>query len=180
MTGSGEPTNDVPGYGLYGRYRLNDRWAVGFGADLSDEFDVERTAELVGLVQDPSVEDVDSKGSSQGLGAWIERRYGGDERRLQWFWTAGLGFLSVDVDDQSGPLADGGTFDVIVDAGSEIVASVGVGMRVRLGSRFFLEPTLHADQHFADWTLTDRVSGATGTIDDYLLTGVSVGFTVRF
>lgn len=180
VTGTGEPTNDIPGYGLYGRYRFGDRWSLGFGADFSDEFDVERTAELVGLVQDPAVEDIDSKGSSQGLGVWVERRYRGDERRLQWFWTAGIGFVSVDVEDQSGPLAGGGTFDVTVDAGSELVASAGLGLRVRLGERFLFEPVLRLDQHFAEWDLTDRVSGATGSIDDYLLKGVSVGFSYRF
>ena len=36
------------------------------------------------------------------------------------------------------------------------------------------------DQHFADWDITDRVSGATASIDDYLLKGVHLAFAYRF
>ena len=85
-------------------------------------------------------------------------RYGGDDRRLQWFWTAGAGVNSVDVEDQSGPLAGGGTFDIAIDAGTEWVASASVGLRVRLGERFLFEPAMRLDQRFADWDVTDRVS----------------------
>jgi hypothetical protein len=178
--GTGKPTNDVLGFGVFGRYRLNDRWAVGLGVDVSDEFDIERTPSLVGLERDPDAPVVDSKGSSEGLNAWVERRYGGDDRRLQWFWTVGAGVNSVDVEDQAGPLAGGGTFDVAIDAGTELVASASLGLRVRLGECFLFEPALRLDQHFADWTLTDRVSGATASIDDYLLRGVHLAFAYRF
>jgi hypothetical protein len=178
--GTGKPTNDVLGYGLFGRHRLDDRWTVGLGVDISDEFDIERTPELVGLVQDPDAPVVDSKGSSEGLSAWIERRYGDDDRRLQWFWTAGVGVNSVDVEDQAGPLAGGGTFDIAIDAGTELVASASLGLRVRLAERFLFEPALRLDQHFADWDVTDRVSGATASIDDYLLKGVHLAFAYRF
>jgi len=143
-------------------------------------FDIERTPELVGLAQDPDAPVIDSKGWSEGLNAWIERRYGGDDRRLQWFWTAGAGINSVDVEDQAGQLAGGGTFDVAIDAGTELVASASVGLRVRFGQRFLFEPALRFDQHFADWDITDRVSGATASIDDYLLSGVHLAFAYRF
>ena len=178
--GTGKPTNDVLGYGVFGRYRLDERWTVGLGVDVSDEFDIERTPELVGLVQDPEAPVVDSKGSSEGLSAWVERRYGGDDRRLQWFWTAGVGVNSVDVEDQASPLAGGGSFDIAIDAGTEWVASASVGLRVRVGERFLFEPALRLDQHFADWDITDRVSGATASIDDYLLKGVHLAFAYRF
>ena len=178
--GSGKPTNDVLGYGVLGRYRLDDRWTLGLGVDISDEFDIERTPELVGLEQDPDAPVIDSTGSSEGLNAWIERRYGGDDRRLQWFWTVGAGVNSVDVDDQAGPLASGGSFDIAIDAGTEWVASASVGLRVRVGERFLFEPALRLDQHFADWDVTDRVSGATASIDDYVLKGVHLAFAYRF
>ena len=178
--GSGKPTNDVLGYGVVGRYRLDDHWTVGFGVDISDEFDIERTPSLVGLVQDPDAPVIDSKGSSEGVNAWVERRYGADDRRLQWFWTAGAGVNSVDVEDQVGPLAGGGSFDIEIDASTEWVASASVGLRVRLGERFLFEPALRFDQHFADWEVTDRVSGATASIDDYLLKGVHLAFAYRF
>jgi hypothetical protein len=178
--GSGKPTNDVLGFGVVGRYRLSERWTVGVGVDVSEEFDIERTAGLVGLVQDPEAPVIDSKGSSAAVSAWVERRYGADERRLQWFWTAGVGINAVDVEDQAGPLAGGGTFDVSIDAGTELVASASLGLRVRLGQRFLFEPALRLDQHFADWNVTDRVSGATASIDDYLLRGVHLAFAYRF
>jgi hypothetical protein len=178
--GTGKPTNDVLGFGVFGRYRLDDRWAVGLGIDVSGEFDIERTPELVGLVQDPDAPVVDSRGSSEGLSAWVERGYGDDDRRLQWFWTVGAGVNSVDVEDQAGPLAGGGTFDVAIDAGTEWVVSASLGLRVRLGERFLFEPAVRLDQHFADWKLTDRVSGATASIDDYLLRGVHLAFAYRF
>ena len=59
----------VLGFGVFGRYRLDDRWTVALGVDMSDEFDIERTPELVGLVQDPKAPVVDSTGSSEGLSA---------------------------------------------------------------------------------------------------------------
>ena len=178
--GSGKPTNDVLGYGVLGRYRLDDRWTLALGVDISDEFDIERTPELVGLEQDPDAPVIDSTGSSEGLNAWIERRYGGDDRRLQWFWTVGAGVNSVDVDDQAGPLAGGGSFDIAIDAGTEWVASASVGLRVRVGERFLFEPALRLDQHFADWDVTDRGSGTTASIDDYVLKGVHLAFAYRF
>ena len=68
----------------------------------------------------------------------------------------GVGVNSVDVEDQAGPLAGGGTFDVAIDAGTELVASARLGLRVRLGEGFLFEPALRLDQHFADWDITDR------------------------
>jgi len=59
----------VLGFGVFGRYRLDDRWTVALGVDMSDEFDIERSPELVGLVQDPKAPVVDSTGSSEGLSA---------------------------------------------------------------------------------------------------------------
>ena len=92
----------------------------------------------------------------------------------------GAGVNSVDVDDQAGLLAGGGSFDIAIDAGTEWVASASVGLRVRVGERFLFEPALRLDQHFADWDVTDRVSGATASIDDYLLKGVHLAFAYRF
>jgi hypothetical protein len=178
--GSGKPSNDILGFGLFGRYRLGSHWSVGLGLDLADEFDVERTPDLLGLARDPEAPVIDSTGSSEALNAWVERRYGDDGRRLQWFWTVGAGINSVDVEDQTGPLAGGGVFDVTIDAGTELLVSASAGARVRLGRRFLFEPALRFDQHFADWELRDRVSGATSTIDDYLVRGVHLAFVYRF
>lgn len=67
-----------------------------------------------------------------------------------------------------------------IDAGTELVASASLGLRVRLGEGFLFEPALRLDQHFADWDITDRMSGATASIDAYLLKGVHLAFAYRF
>ncbi len=178
--GDGEPTNDALGYGVFGRYRLNERWAIGAAVDITDELDVERTARLVGLVQDPDVKVIDSLGESTAVTVWIERIYARPSGRWEWFWTAGAGFNSVDVTDASGPLAGGGTFDIQTVTDTELLLALSGGFRWFFASEWGLEVALRADQHFADWTLTDRVSGATGTVDDYLVRGVHLGVLYRF
>ena len=61
-----------------------------------------------------------------------------------------------------------------------LVAASLAGLRVRLGRAWLLEAALRADQHFTDWTVTDRVSGRTGEFDDYLVKGVHVGLQFGF
>lgn len=39
---------------------------------------------------------------------------------------------------------------------------------------------MRADYHLADWEMRDTVSGATGSIDDYLVKGLSLGVVTRF
>ena len=171
MGGSGKPTNDVLGYGLFGRHRLGRAWAIGFGIDRSDEFDIERAAELVGLVQDPTVPDIDNAGESTTLKVWAEREYRSD-RLLRWYWGAGVGFADLSVENASGPTADGGPFDVSIDAGDELLLEGMVGLRMVPGGRWFVEVTFRLEQHLADWELVDLDSGSTGSIDDYTLRGV--------
>lgn len=177
VTGDGEPTNDITGFGLFGHARIDERWSVGFALDHSPEFDVERAPDLLGLVP---TEVVDAKGTSTTLSGWIERTYESGGGPWEWFWSAGLGIVDVSVDDVAGPLAGGGSFDLTIDAGTEWLVAGALGLRRRLGEGWALEAALRADQHFADWTLTDRVSGASGTVDDYLVTGVHFGVLKRF
>ncbi len=51
--------------------------------------------------------------------------------------------------------------------------------RVRLGGRWALAAALRLDHHFTDGTVTDRRSGRTATLDDYLVRGVHLGLTWR-
>lgn len=175
----GEPTNDMLGAGVFGRFRLNDRWRLGLALDHSPEFDVERPYEFIGLVGAASAGEVDASGTSTAFLAWIERVY---ERpgRLEWFWGLGGGVATVDVDDVAGPLAGGGTYDITEEVGTEILATASAGLRFRLGARWALETALRLDQHFTDWTVTDRVSGRTGELDDYLIKGAHIGLAYRF
>ena len=180
LVGNGEPTNDMPGFGLFARFRVGEGWRVGVGVDHSAEFDVEGVAGLVGQAQDPAVEVIDAKGSSTVVRGWLERSYPNASGRFEWFWTVGAGIGNVEVDDVSGPRAGGGTFTVVTDAGTEVLAAGSLGLRWFFTRMVALEVAGRLDYHFADWTLQDTVSGATATVDDYLVTGGHVGFTFRF
>lgn len=183
MTAGGEPANDILGLGVFGRYRLNDRWRVGVGIDHS-EFDFERPALIAGLPADFSGGEVDAKATLTMLSVWIERVYGAGRAR-EWFWAAGLGGAAVDVEEVTGPLEDGGTYTLSTNFDGElgveeVVISLSAGVRLRVGSRSALEIALRGDRHIADWEVVDQVSGATGRIDDFLVRGVTVGWIVRF
>lgn len=179
LGGSGDPTNDVLGGGLFGHYELNERWSLGFSLDYSDEFDIERSPASLGLVQDPSAEVVDSKASFIGGKIWIERVYR-REGRTEWFWGVGVGADSIDVNPATGPLADGGTFDITIDAGTDLIVLGTAGLRLKVGQRGAFEFALRADQHFADWKVIDRVSGAMANVSNYTLTGAHIGWIYRF
>ncbi len=125
----GKPTNDILGLGIYGHYRLRERWSLGFAVDHSPEFDVERIAALVGLEQDPAVSDLDAAATSIEIKAWIERVYARPGGRWEGFWAAGAGIGSVDVDDMTGPLAGGGIFDVATDVSTEAIVAASFGVR---------------------------------------------------
>ena len=178
--GSGKPSNDILGIGVFGRYWFGERWSVAFALDHSPGFDVERTASLVGLEQDPNVSDIDSEATSTGLEGLIERNYLRSGGRWEWFWSAGLGVNFVDVDDIVGPRADGGTFDVATDASTEFLVVLSVGARRFFGDRWGLEVALRGDQHFANWEYEDRISGAAGSTGEYLVRGVHFGILRRF
>ena len=171
--GSGKPSNDIIGFSLFGHYRLNDLWGVGFAIDHSPEFDFERTPEALGLATSQAD---DAKGTSTTLSGWLERLYRRPEGQFEWFWNAGIGFNSVDMKDLSGTLVSGDAYDITTDAGGEFQMMFGVGARRWFGSGWGLELALHHDLHSADWKLTDRVSGATGTISDYSVNTINLGF----
>ncbi len=178
--GNGKPTNDILGSGLFGHYRLNEKWRIGFALDHSGEFDVERTASLLGLVQDPAEPEIDSIGTSTEIKVWAERVYARPHSRWEKFWLAGLGTNSVDVDPLQGTLLSGERFDITTDVSSEFVLVLGVGVRRWFKGDWGIETTLSFDRHLADWNYLDRVSGATGTTDDYTLRGARIGFLKRF
>ncbi len=180
IVADGEPANDMLGYGVFGRYRLSDRWRLGLAIDHAPEFDVERPNEFLGLAGDGSVGDIDAKSTSTALTAWIERVYERPLRRLEWFWGAGGGFATVDVDDVTGPLAGGGTYDITQEVGMEILVGASAGFRFRFAERWALEAALRLDHHLTDWTVTDRVSGRTTDLDDYLAKGAHFGLSYRF
>jgi hypothetical protein len=160
------------------RYALNDDWAVGAELLLT-EYDFESPAELLGITQDPSVEPVDALAEARTFSAWVERAVSG-EGATAWFVGAGLGAASVDVPDAAGPRTDGGQFDIHTEVNTEILVTAFAGVRRAFGELWYAEFRIHANQHIAEWKIADRVSGARGTIDDYLSLGGQLAVGVRW
>jgi len=178
----GDPTNDMLGYGLIGHYQLSNDWYTGFVLDISPEFDFERTASAAGIVQDPTVEVIDAIGNSTAITAFIERRYPSESGNFQWFWNVGGGFANVDFDNATGPTAGGpfSTFDISTRADTEILITSSVGMQQRINNNWSARYAFSLDQHFADWTVTDSVSGNTAKVGDYAIYGLRVGMNYAF
>ena len=179
VTASGEPANDILSTGLYVHYYLSNDWALGFAYDRAD-YDFERPWLVLGFEQDPDVEVIDTTTESTVISAWGERLYGSAPHVHTWFLGAGLGHASPDVADVQGPLANGGTFDITTDAGTEILAMVSAGVRRHFGNHISVELALRLDHHFAEWDVLDRVSGRTAQTGDYTAYGLHVGFGTRF
>ena len=176
---SGVPANDMPGYGIYGLYALNDRWSVGLGLYLT-EFDYEEPARQVGLPIDPDAEPIDAKAEQLIYSAMVERSFSPPDARRQWFAGARVGVADTDVPVTTGLTATGDTFEIHTEVDREIIVSVLGGVRQHFGEHWFGEFTLSADQHFAAWEPEDRVSGATGRSDDYFAYGLHLGIGYRF
>lgn len=173
----GEPANDIPSAGLIGHFALDERWRIGAALDRS-EYDVEEPAKLAGIVQSPAVEPIDALAEATTLSVRAERTLTDPTHVTSLFVGAGLGAAFVDVPDVDGPRADGGRFDVHTEVGTELIVSLLGGIRRDFGERWYGEAALRLDQHFADWVFTDRVSGARGSVDDYLTWGayIAVGW----
>lgn len=175
----GEPANDIPGFGVQARYALNHDWALGAGIGRT-EYDFETPARILGIPQDPAIEPVDSLAEATTFSVWGERVFVPGQGRVAWFVGAGLGAASVDVPDAVGPRADGGQFEIHTEVGTEIIVTGFAGVRRTLGDRWYAEFRVHANQHMAEWKMQDRVSGASGTIDDYLSLGGRLAVGIRW
>ncbi len=176
---SGVPANDMPGYGIYGHYRLNDQWSVGLSYDQM-KFDYEEPARRLGIPLDPDAEPVDAKVDQQIVGVSVERSFSPPEASRQWFLGAELGMAFTDVPVVTGPTATGGNFEIHTEVDRELIASLLGGVRQRFGENWFAEFTLRADQHFSAWEPVDFVSGAEARHDDYFAYGFHLGVGYRF
>lgn len=178
--GQGEPANDLPiPASLFLRRQLDERWAIAAWLEHAAG-DFETPAKVVGLVQDPSVADIDADLSTWTLGLAGERTLAFFEHEARLFAQFGAAVSMLDADDAQGPLAGGGTFDITTDPGSEFLATLGLGYRRPFARRWSFEALARYDHHFADWEVRDRLSGNTGSVDDYpsyaLLLGLSYSF----
>lgn len=173
----GEPANDITGVGALFRHHLDNGWAWGVAIDVG-EFDFERPARLLGIDQDDGLEAIDAKADVTDFSAFLERHFALNDR-WSWFWQAGGGVGSIDVPRAAGPTADGGTFDIRIDADTEPFLLGALGVRRELG-RLSIEGAFTAQYRFSDYQLVDTVSGQTGTVDGHLPYGIYIALLYRF
>jgi len=177
---SGKPSNDVPGIGLIGNYQLKDKWFVDIELIYS-EADFERPWQVLGIVQDETtVKTIDALYTSILVMAQMGQNINGGSRSYDYYWSAGLGFNSIDVDDASGPVEGGGTFNITTDAGTEVIIGGKLGIKQHLSDSWSMNYAMRIDYHLADWTVTDTVSSTTAKIDDYATYGILIGVQKKF
>ncbi len=174
---TGEPTNDILGYGFTLHRQLSDDWFLGLALDHSSQFDIERPNEELGI---DSVSETDAVASMTMITAVAERRYPLESKNWSGFWNLGLGFAEIDADNAKGDVEGGGKFDIEVDAGTDTVLLGGAGFLQRLGENWSARYEATFEHHLADWKIKDNVSGKTDSYDDFTVTGVRLGLTYRF
>lgn len=179
LLGDGVPANDILGLGVIGRYRLNDGWFIGTGIDLY-EYDFERPWRILGLEQDPDVDTIDASADSTVFNGSIGRLYNETDHGFDWFWTLGLGFSSVDIDDVAGPTDAGGTFDITFDAANEIHLMATLGSSYNFSEKWSTSFAARLEHHFMDVLITDRVSGNTAKLDSQSPIGAYLSLNYRF
>lgn len=182
LAGDAPPANDMPGAGLIVRRAWNDDWAVGVGLE-QYSFDHEEPYKSVGIGLDPAFpeEAIDGTTDSTVVSAWIERRFdGAASGGFCWFWTAGLGYAFLSTENVTGPAAGGGTFDIVTQASDELHVLASGGGRYSFAGEWFLEAALHAQHHFIDYDVMDRVTGNTGEIGAQTVFGASLSTGYRF
>lgn len=179
LLGDGVPANDILGLGVIGRYTLRDGWFAGAALDFYN-YDFERPSLVVGIPQDPAVKTIDADASNTVLSGFVGRQYGDTSRGFDWFWTAGLGIGFPDVDDIGGPTATGGTFDLTFDAKTEIHLMAALGTSYHFTPAWSATLAARFEHHFMDITVTDRVSGTTGTVDSQSPIGAYISINYSF
>ncbi len=176
--GSGKPANDILGIGIGFHRKLSNGWYLGFYLEHSPIFDFEDTAGLVDNIDEVGIVDADSTHTMITLVG--ERRYPMQSDDWSWFWNFGGGINEVDVDDVEGPVAGGGTYNIETDVDTELILIGNIGWINRLGDHWSARYEITAEYHATDWEMRDRVSGNTGSIDDYSVYGFRVGMSYRF
>jgi hypothetical protein len=171
--GDGEPANDLPMFGIYGRYNWSEKWNLGLSLDyLSGDF--ERPYKLLGIT---STDELDADMTNIIITLWGEREFSLKSQKLRPYIAGGIGIGLVDVDDVSG---SGGQFDIKTDAGTEYIPAVTVGLRYLFGKRWEAEIAGRYSYHIADWDVEDQVSGKSDRLDHYSTYGFYLGLGFRF
>lgn len=178
MTGIDGPSNDIISIGLEGKRMLRNRWFISFNLDHNPKSDFERPGRKLNLL--PTTVN-DAPYDSTMLSVYGGKEYGSRSRKLNWFWATGLGINSIgSVDNASGALQGGGTYNIVTKADTETIVSLKGGMKHKLSNDWAMNYTLKIDRHLADWKVRDTVSGLTTTLGDYTTIGVTVGVSRKF
>ncbi|MCW8956464.1 MAG: outer membrane beta-barrel protein [Gammaproteobacteria bacterium] len=177
--GRGKPSNDILGIGIIANYSVSNQWFMDIELIYS-EADFERPWKPLGLVQDPTEKTIDAVFTSTALLFHFGQNIQMESKTLKGYWTAGIGFNSVDVEDVTGPLDGGGTFNIITDPDTETLIGLKTGIRQRLGDNWSANYALRFDYHLADWKVTDTISATTTSIGNYSTYGFLVGVTRKF
>lgn len=178
LLGDGQPANDILGAGLIGKYYMADGWYVAATLDAYD-YDFERPYEILGITQDPDVKTIDSNIKTVALGGKLGRHYG-DRSGFDWFWDAGVGVGFPTTSNVSGPTDTGGTFDLQIDAKTEIRVMGTLGTSYYFSDRWSVSAAARAEHQFLDITVVDSVTGATGKVDSQTLFGAFLSLNASF
>jgi hypothetical protein len=174
--GDGEPTNDLPMFGIYGRYNWSEKWNLGLSLDyLSGDF--EKPYKLLGI--DSTIE-LDSDMTNIIITIWGEREFSLKSQKLKPYIAGGIGIGLVDFDDVSGNVSGGGQFDIKKGGGTEFIPALAVGLRYLFGERWEAEIAGRYSYHLADWDVEDRISGISDSVDNYSTYGFYFGLGFRF
>lgn len=176
LLGDGVPANDMPGFGLVGRWYWRADWQLGVAVDRVT-FDHERPYASLGIA---STMEIDGSNDLTRLSAWLERRYDAHDAAWSFFWLAGLGYATVGTETITGFAPSGVRWEIETDASDELHALGGIGMRRHLGRKFMAEVGLHLEHHGTDYQLRDRISGVTTSIGSHSPWGASAAVSYRF
>ena len=179
--GDGEPANDMPNFGVYGRYRLSGPWLIGVAVD-SSTFDFEQPGNLIDV---NPVGVVDAEITATSVTAWGEYEFepigeDGFLRRLRPFVGAGVGFASLDDDDLSGATEGGGAYAFDISGGTEIIPGAVAGLRYDITRNVVVELGARVDYHLTELEITDNLSGNSAEVDDYVTYGGYLGLQFRW
>ena len=179
LLGDGVPANDILGFGVIARFKLNNGWFIGAGLD-TYAYDFEHPANLVGLRQDPDLPAIDASAENTVINASIGRLHNETDHGFDWFWTLGVGFASPTVDDVSGPTDTGGMFDITFDVSHEIHLMGTIGSSYNFSEKWSTSFAARIEHHFMDVLVTDTVTGNTFQIDSQSPLGAYISLNYKF
>jgi len=177
--GTGEPANDLPMYGIYGRYNWNDKWHVGLSLDhLTGDYE-----EPYKILAIESAQETDASMTNLIVTVWGEREFRatkGNAKKLRPFVAGGFGIGFVDVDNVRGDTRDGDRYDITTDPGTEFIPAIAIGLRYLLGRNWEVEVAGRYSYHISDWEVYDRESGRKDSLGNYSTYGIFIGIGLRF